>query len=313
MNAFVEVFFPVFALMAIGFAAARRNVLHDTAVKAMSDMTFFLLTPALLFRSMATSHIEQLSLSPAIAYYGAAVPIFAAVAIVQMRRRRGASVAAAQALCATFSNSVMLGIPVIQLLHGYVGLAVLLTIIAFNSLILLGGATIVLEVGRSLDRAASVNKGRLATFATALRAATINPVVLPVVLGAFWSLSGVPLPGPVVSTLGLLGTATSPLCLLLLGASLAQFGFGSGATAWTLTLIKSIVHPALVYCLGRFLLGLDGIALTVATITASLPIGNNVYLFARRYDVEVANVGAAVVLSTLFCLVTLPVLLFLLG
>src|SRR5690606_10067343 len=113
--------------------------------------------------------------------------------------------------------------------------------------------------------------------------------------------------------LSMLAGAAAPLCLVLLGASLAQFDLRRGlAGAAALTSMKSVVHPLLVYLLGRLVLDLAPLPLAVATLTASLPIGANVYLFAQRYRAAAEPTSAGVTLSTLVAAVSLPLLLIVL-
>ena len=61
--------------------------------------------------------------------------------------------------------------------------------------------------------------------------------------------------------------------------------------------------------LGRWVFELPPLALTVVVLTAALPIGANVFLFAQRYRVDGVPVGAAVVGSTLLGAPVLAVLL----
>ncbi|RPH60165.1 MAG: AEC family transporter, partial [Burkholderiales bacterium] len=81
------------------------------------------------------------------------------------------------------------------------------------------------------------------------------------------------------------------------------------ATAAALTALKSLAHPLLVWLVGAFVLGVGPLPLAVATVTAALPIGANVYLFAQRYGAQVGEVSAAVTLSTLATALSLPWLL----
>ena len=103
------------------------------------------------------------------------------------------------------------------------------------------------------------------------------------------------------------------LCLVLLGASLAQFDLRRGlGSAAAVTALKSLVHPLVAFSVGKFLLDLPPLPLAVATVTASLPVGANVYLFAQRYRAGVDQASAAVALSTLVTAVCLPFLLLVL-
>src|SRR5690606_10855796 len=117
------------------------------------------------------------------------------------------------------------------------------------------------------------DRARLAAqVALVVRNSLIHPVVLPILAGLAFSAAGLKLPRPVDVPLGMLAGAAAPLCLVLLGASLAQFDLRRGLRgAASLTALKSFVHPLAAYAIGRWLLDLPPLPLAVATVTASLP------------------------------------------
>jgi predicted permease len=75
--------------------------------------------------------------------------------------------------------------------------------------------------------------------------------------------------------------------------------------------IKNLLHPLLMTLLG-YAAGLRGITLTVLVMTAALPIGANVFLFAQRYQKAEELVTASVVVSTVMALFTVSLVMYLL-
>jgi len=315
---FGEIVLPVFALIAVGFAAARRGLLRDEGVRALSDAAFLIFMPALLFGAIARVDFDRLTPGAALAYYAAGLPLFGTLLLVQWMRGRGAASATIRALGGVFGNTVMLGIPVVRLAYGETGLAFLLTIIAWHALIFLSIGTFVLETA-TLERGADGLRGERrsavlgAHLLQVVRSALIHPVVLPILAGLAWSAMHWTLPGPLDRALAMLGAAATPLCLVLLGASLGQFDLRAGmAGALSIAAVKTLLFPLIVFGAGRFALGLELLPLAVATTAAALPTGANVYLFAQRYQTQVGETSALVASSTLVAAVTLPWLLYLL-
>lgn len=314
MASLAQVLLPVFLLILVGVAAARTGLLAEPAVKALSDAAFLIFLPALLFGAIARVEFDRLSPGAALAYYGAGLPLYLAVLAVQLRRGAAVQAAVVQALGAVFANTVMLGIPVVRIAYGDTGLALLLTIVAVHALTFLTLSTLVIEMGAVARERAAAGRGSWRSAAGSLdqvvRASLLHPVVLPILAGLAWSATGASLPAAVDTTLSMLGSAAAPLCLVLLGASLARLDLRQGiATALGLTLLKSAAHPLLVWLVGAFVLRVAPLPLAVATATAALPIGANVYLFAQRYEAQVGEISAAVTLSTLAGALTLPWLL----
>jgi malonate transporter and related proteins len=307
MTALLSIIFPVFALILVGYAAGRFKVFGDQGVGLLTQATFVVFMPPLLFRSMATVDLRQLSLAPILAYFSTAVILMLALAWLLRRQERHWIKAIIRAFTASFSNTVLLGIPIVQLAFGQTGLAILLTIVALHALILLTLATVLIEVQQS--RASG--SANLTTIALQTgRNALIHPVVLPIVLGLIWGALGWQLPQPIDATLKLLGQAGPPASLVLLGASLVDYGIREQwrVTA-LLTLVKLLVLPAAVFGVAYWVFGLTGQVLAVVTVTAALPAGANSYLLAQRYQTAVGEASATIALSTAFGALTLSILM----
>jgi predicted permease len=120
-------------------------------------------------------------------------------------------------------------------------------------------------------------------------------VILPIVAGLSWGLLRLPLPDTIDAPLALLGTASGPCSLVLLGASLASYGIRQfWREAVVLMVLKNIGYPLLIWTIGQYIFGLDGLAIAIVTVTAALPMGANVFLFAQRYQVAQGEITAAV-------------------
>ena len=303
---------PVVLLIAAGYVAGRRRWIGGAAVKDLSNLIFLLLAPALLFRSMSTVHVEQLSFRPVAAYFLGAGIIFAATLAI-----RGFSpTSAVLALSNTYSNTVMIGIPLIGLAYGEAGTVVLLTLVSLHSLVLLTSATVVLELAVARQHPDAGEAGRrqmVATVLRALRNAIIHPVCLPVIAGLLFAQTGWAVPEPVDRPIALLGAAFGPVALVMVGITLALTPVGQHLReAVGQSLIKNLAHPATVALLG-WLLGVTGLPLTVMVVAAALPMGANVFMFAQRYAVAEQLVTASVVVSTLLALLTLTATMALAG
>lgn len=308
----VAALIPVVLLIAVGYIAGRARWVRPEAVKDLSGLVFLVLTPALLFRTMGTVHVEQLDFQPVAVYFVAAGLIFGSVLVVAGLNRR----AAVLALASTFSNTLMIGVPLVGLAYGEAGLVVLFTLVSVHALILLTSATVVLELAVARESAADgrgAPRRLLATVALAARNAVVHPVPLPILAGLLFAQTGWVLPAVIDKPLQLLGNAFSPLALVLVGVTLASTAVGPHLRgAAVLALGKNLLHPALVALLG-WLLGLSGLALWVMVLTAALPIGANVFLFSQRYQVAEELVTASVAVSTVVALATLSAVMALLA
>lgn len=298
---------PVILFIALGFFAGRRGWIRATSVKDLSNLVFMVLTPALLFRTMSTVHVQDLDFGPVAIYFAAAGLIFAATLGVQ----GFSTLAAARGLANTFSNTIMIGVPLVGLAFGEAGLVTLFTLISVHALILLTGATVVFELAAAREHAAKDDRGGTQqpmwrTVLQAVRNGIVHPVPLPIIAGLLFAQTGLVLPEVVGKPLQLLGQALGPIALLLVGVTLAftKVGHQFGA-ALRIALVKCVVHPLVLAALG-WSLGLSGMPLAVMIVAAALPVGANVFLFTQRYEVAQEEVTASIAVSTALALVTVP-------
>jgi malonate transporter len=233
---------------------------------------------------------------------------------VWQRRTRAAPVAApsVRAITASFGNSVQLGIPLAAALFGEIGLGLHVTVVSLHALVLLTVLTALVELDLARERAGGA---RLAdTLRTTLRNTLVHPVVLPVVAGMVWNATGLGLPPVVDEVLELLGSAVVPLCVVLIGMSLAYYGVRGGVRdALVLTAFKLLLLPMLVIAVAYGAFGLRGLPLEVIVMMAALPVGSNALIFAQRYNALEAETTAAIVFSTLAFALTAPLWLALLA
>jgi malonate transporter and related proteins len=304
---------PVLLLIAIGCIAGRAKLISASGVKDLSNLIFMVVLPALLFRTMAQVHPEAVNGTSLLAYFGALWLLFGATMAVMGFTRRGAVLA----LATTFSNSVMMGIALIGIAFGTAGLAVLLPIVSLHALVMLSMATIVLEFAL-LREQGSAGTGTQAqrppvwcTVWQAAQSAIIHPVPLPIICGLLFAQTGLVLPDVIDKPMQLLGQSFSPLALILVGMTLAH---GAPLThlrgALWITAAKNLLLPAMVFLLA-WALGLRGVPLAVVTVTASLPIGANVFLFSQRYQVAEELVTASMAVSTVLALPTVALVMWL--
>jgi predicted permease len=257
---------------------------------------------------MSTVHVEQLNFKPVAMYFVAVLLLFGVLLVWQGLSRRSAVLA----LAATFSNTVMIGIPLIGLAYGQAGLVTLFTLISVHSLVLLTIATLVLElVTAREERAAGLGQPRhmALTVLGAVRSGIIHPVPLPIIIGLIFAQTGLVLPSVVDRPLQLLGNAFGPLALVLVGVTLTQVKVGANLkSSLGISCLKNLALPALVAVMCCSM-GLSGLPLAVMIVTASLPIGANVFLFSQRYHVAEDLVTASVAVSTALAVLTLTLVM----
>jgi predicted permease len=301
---------PVVFLILMGFVAGRAKLVRQDAVRDLTNLVFLVLAQALLFRTMSSVHLETLNLQPVFQYFVVAGALFFIMLMMYGRDSR----ASVLALASIFSNTLMIGVPLIGLAYGEAGQVLLFTLISLHALVLLTMATLVLELQMAYEHAAEHGESRhmLKTVGLAMKNAVLHPVPLPILMGLIYAQTGLGLHPIVDKPLQLLGASFGPVALVLVGITLAQTPVGENFKgAMKISVVKTFVHPLLMAAAG-YAMGMRGLHLTVMVVAAALPIGANVFLFSQRYQKEEDVVTAAVAVSTALALISVSLVMALL-
>ena len=315
MSAIIDIIVPVFGTVAVGWGLGRWLLTAD-GLRGLTQVAFYSMFPALLFRSMAKVRFEALELDIVVVFFGTGLLLY--FLLLPLGRALGLRLGyqTVFALSGTFSNGVGIGIPFITYAFGEAGLVPLLMIISVNSLVMLTLSSFLLEIGSG----SGSGGGRLlAKLGGAALMMMKHPVIPSIFAGLAWAeltawIPGLAIPVVIDRVLQALALAAPPCGLIMAGASLAHVGIKEHwQPAAVAAAMKLAVMPLLVWLAGRYLFTLDPLWLTVATLNAAMPAGANVYLVAQLYRTGVGLATNAVVISTAVSIFTLSATLLLLG
>ena len=315
MNVLFDVVLPVFVLVGLGYGTARTGILSRETGEGLVAFVFTIAVPALLARALVLGPgFDAGVLRLWAAYFGAVALVWLAadLAVIHLfRRGRRAGVIAG--VGAAFSNLVLMGIPLVQLAYGQAGLDVLFLVIAVHLPVMVGTATFLMEFALRADGVAAGAVNVRDTSRALARNFARNPLILGILLGLLWRLSGLPFAGPPARVTDLLGGAAGPVALFALGMSLDRYGLrGNVAPGLLLAALSLLAMPAIALGLA-YLFDLAPLARKVAVLGAAMPTGVNAFLFASYFKVAEGMATNAIVIATAGALVTVPLWLAFMG
>ena len=298
----VNALVPVFGLIFLGWFLGARRIIPSDGGKTLGVITFKLFMPVLLFSGLARADLRE-ALSPLLLmlYYIPAALVFIGINLL-MHRRLGRP--SSMGLTASYSNNVLVGIPLVTVMLGVDSLVYLFAILAFHSLLLFSLQSLY-NAFFSGNRDDSFDwRGLLASLA--------NPLIIGLALGALVNLSGLAIPAPLWHIVEMLAAAALPMALLMLGISLAGYRLHLSGTLFLLTAAKLLLFPLLVLAAGLLVPGLSNEARAVLVLMAACPTGVNVLAFPMGQD-DVRIISSVIFLSTVAAALTLPVWLLILS
>jgi hypothetical protein len=291
---FVQIIFPVVAIVAIGYLLGRHRPIDLGGVTTLSVSV---LIPAIVFDSLTRAAVPRELLARLILHVGVQLLCIGLLtsAAARVLGWRGPS-GAALLMAALFGNSGNIGLPLALFGFGQAGLAIAGSWFAVHAISVHTLGVFIAARARTGARAALARLVRL-------------PILYAIVAGIVVNVSGWPPPAPVTKAIQLLAAGSLAVLLLLVGLHLPGLAPRPEAGGATLAAaIRLLAAPPIAWLTGR-LLGLDGVALSVAVMQASMPTAVTAALWAMEFDTRPALVAAAVVLSTVASAFTLTLLL----
>lgn len=303
MSPLVETVLFVFGLVAFGYLAGVTGYMRAEIGDALSEFAVGVAVPLLLFRTIISADFHGAAPWPFWGAYFSAVIVAWTVGHLVMTGPfgRDGRAGVVGGVSAAFSNLVLLGIPFTLGVFGKEGFEVLSLLISVHLPTMLMASIILFEVfGR--DRSEAFRP--LPVVMTFLRKLAVNPLVIGILVGWAWRLTGLPLPRLASHFVDALAGVAAPVALFAMGLGLRKFGVsGSIGPALALSAVKLGLMPAV--ALGFALLfGLPPLSAKVLVAAAALPSGVNSYLIAVQFGTGQALASSQITVATALAVAT---------
>ncbi|PTY37827.1 hypothetical protein BGP77_15235 [Saccharospirillum sp. MSK14-1] len=309
MFAVLPIISPIFIVIAIGFAAVKTELLPKSAVPGMGRFVLYFCLPALIFSTLAHTPIREVIEPLYLAAYGGG-SLLAFALVFGLSRAFGSQTSAAtlNALGSAICNSAFIGYPVLLQVFGTLPAAAFTMTLLVENLLIMPLTLMILELNRALAEGGSTRQ----VLINFVRRLFTQPILLGILAGLAFSLTGLTLPGVIDRSLEFLAEAAAGVALFVIGGSLVGTQIkGDRRAIAIITLAKLVLHPALVALMVWWLPPFDGQLQTIAILAAAMPMLSIYPVLAGHY-VAGGRYAATLVVATLSSFLSLTVVLWLL-
>lgn len=308
MAEIVSLLLPFFGLILIGYLAARITKQPADALGWMNTFIIYAALPALFFKLVSRTPIEDLArLDFIVADIAATYSVFVLLFLVSyFLRRVSFGDSTIQAFGGAYGNIGYMG-PGLALLAFGEAAAVPVALI-----VCLENATHFIVAPAMMAIAGGDKRPPLQVAADVLRKVALHPFIVSTALGFVVAASGIAVPEAAQRLVDYLAQAAAPCALFAMGVTLAlrplnrvpvEIGY--------LSVAKLILLPAVVYVVLSLAGNFDPVWVYSAVLLAGLPTATNVFVISQQYGVWQERASATVLITTALSVVTLPVLLYL--
>jgi len=307
----LNILFPVFAILVIGFVLTKKNFLTPEIQKGLNKLAFFLGLSSLIFLKIAESELDladtwRITVAQIVAMFISAGVAYVIAKMAKFPRPTiGATIQAGYR-----SNMFYIGIPILAFvfdgimpeaekndLFADLFLGIMPVMICYN-ILAVSVLTIFSEDNKkpsALNIVFSVVK---------------NPLIIAAVAGGVFAACHIPLPKMCARSLSSLAGLAFPLALLGIGSSLARISdFSMVRIAFAGTFVKLILSPIVCFIVAYFL-GLRGYMLLATVLLTATPTAISSYIMADQMKCNSHLAAVAVAITTLLSFVTIAILLY---
>ncbi|MBV1863214.1 MAG: AEC family transporter [Rhodobacteraceae bacterium] len=294
---------PFFAILGLGFAAARMKFFGEQATTHLTKFVFYFALSAMIFRFTATLPLSEVFQPRSVlAYLSGTLFVYILVTVVALLRGIGIEEAAIEAQSGAIGNVGFLGIPMLVMLLGPSAIGPVMIVLVVDLVVF--GSLLVVIVSAMRDGRMS-----LAVIGSIVVGLTKNPMIVAILLGLLWAAFAVPIPDPVNEFLILLGAAATPGALFAIGASLATKTTERIGVALWLSSAKLALHPLAVAVACFTLFDVSPFTAAVMISAAAMPTAGNVFILAQHYGIAPVRVSSTILVSTVVSILTLTLII----
>lgn len=297
----------LFLILIVGWVGHKTKVFPAETQTALTKLVVYITTPCTILYSVLNNSslpgigvMVELLLISSTCYIAVAALSLLAVKLMHIHPgSRGAYVC-----MLLFTNCGFIGFPVVQAIFGAdaVFYASILNIPFYPCLYTLGVYLLSKDAAdRGLGQAEIALSWR--TFVSPCMVASVAAVVL--------ALTGLKFPAVLTNTIGTIGNITTPGALLVIGISIAKQPLREmlgSAKIYLMSALRLIVLPVLIWFVLHFFLH-DQTILGVIVVTFAMPTATMVSMLADEYGSDQRATVQGVFLTTLFSMVTIPLLM----
>ncbi len=302
MSALLSIFLnnlaPIFLMAGAGALLGRFSQINP---RSLSQVIFYIFSPCLLFTLLTTSKLGEGEVLRLMAFTAGTILLMGLLAWLAGRALRlPANQLAGLMLVSMFMNAGNYGLPVTLFAFGQAALGYASLYFATNSILAYTIGSVVASTGRVGLRPALAQLARI-------------PALYALALAALFMNTGWPMPLFLERTTKILGDASIPCMLVLLGLQLHSANW----RAYKLPIaigggLRLVVSPLLTLLLLPFA-GLSGPAYPAMALESAMPAAVLNTMLATEFEAEPAYVSAVVFLTTVLSPLSLTPLLAYLG
>lgn len=284
----------MFIYLLIGYSLYRRKLITAQGSGEIGKVLLYVIMPVAILKSYMKEYSGEMLAGFLISLLAAFGSLMLSILVSTLVFRKKSTI---RQFGAAFSNAGFIGIPLVQMTLGEEAVFYVASFVALLNILQWTYGVFIITGDKSQ---------------VSLKKITTNPIVISFIAGLLLFFLPIEIPEMVTNVIGTLAAMNAPLAMIILGAYLAQVRLRELFTdrlTYLCTAVRLIVIPVLTIALFLVVPDKYGTVRLAVMLAAAAPVGSNVAIFAQLFHKEYTDAVKDVCLSTLFSILTMPLII----
>lgn len=295
----------IFVMIIPGIILKKKNIIDENQTRGISAVLVNVTWPCMVIDAMQIPYSEEIFNGSKYIFL-LLVIIFliifavAAAAVKALKLKRDQ--AGILAFMLIFGNTGFIGLPVMNALYGKEA-------VFYASMVEMANDILMFTIGIMLIQISAGAKTRFSLMEF------LSPGIFGVLIGFALFLLGITLPEFLGKSVAAIGAATTPLSMIVIGSQLGGIklrALAADVSIYAASIIKLLAVPVIAFLIVRYAFGDVSLLAKVVIMSFAMPAAACTVIFSQQYNSDADFAAKGVLMSTLFCLATIPVFAILL-
>ena len=290
----------IFLLIIPGIFFKKRTIITDNQNGAVSSIVVNLTWPCLVIDAMQMEFSIQ-TLKDTGYMLAVACVVFAILMAISFPLSKALRMTKTKQYLAVFmlifGNTGFLGIPVIKALYGTEAVFYAAILEMVNDILMFTVGIVLIQLSAGADLKISPKQ-------------LLNPGLIGVAIGLLLFLLNIQLPEMLAGSIQMIGAATTPLTMFVIGFQLGGLKLREIVGDWQVYVIsfaKLLLVPVITLLVVKLWAGEFSLLEKVLIISFAMPVASATTIFSQQYKGETAFATKTVLLSTVLSIITIPI------
>jgi predicted permease len=304
INLIIQTTVPLFSLIALGYLSRTRNILREDDERVFASYLYYIGLPALLVIDLSEIVFNLETLEYMLLNLIPLFVVFVFVLILGFITKMKRNLIFLYIIVTSFGNLGFFGIAFVRFAFESLE-AERLAALSVSSINTLGFiiTLVLLEITGSKENREDLLYKMVSSLST-------NPLILSIVLGVALSIFRVQIPGPISSSLHMIGSSVAPIAIFMLGVSIYGKEYTNLGEAVVISSIRLVFLPLAAFYVSK-IFQFSLLEASILVIMYGTPLALSMIILSQRYGFLEKRVTSIILVSSLLAGLTMNLWLLL--